>query len=309
MSQKLRIGTRGSQLALKQTNMVATALRNAHPSLEIEIVEILTSGDWKPSQGEVRLMESKGGKGQFAHEIEQRILAGEIDCGVHSLKDMPSFLPEGLEINHFMKREDPRDVFLSPKYKSFSELPEGAVIGTSSLRRQAFILNKFPHLKVVPFRGNVATRIEKLEQGQVDATFLAMAGLVRLGLTSHLTKVLEVEEFLPACGQGIIGIEIRSDDTQTAQYLEAISCPETTLIAVAERAVLQVLDGSCHTPVGAYATLENGRMTLKCAVAQPDGSFYLEDRIEGPVTTVKDAATTGQVLGHRMRPKLPEGIL
>ena len=309
MSQKLRIGTRGSQLALKQTNMVATALKNAHPSLDIEIVEILTSGDWKPSQGEVRLMESKGGKGQFAHEIEQRILAGEIDCGVHSLKDMPSFLPEGLEINHFMKREDPRDVFLSPKYKNFSELPEGAVIGTSSLRRQAFILNKFPHLKIVPLRGNVATRIEKLEQGQVDATFLAMAGLVRLGLTSYLTKILEVEEFLPACGQGIIGIEIRSGDAQTAQYLEAISCPDTTLIAIAERAVLQVLDGSCHTPVGAYATLQNGRMILKCAVAQPDGSFYLEDRIEGPVTSIKDAVTTGQVLGHRMRPKLPEGIL
>jgi hydroxymethylbilane synthase len=309
MSHKLRIGTRGSQLALKQTNMVAQSLRHAHPSLEIEIVEILTSGDWKPSQGETRLMECKGGKGQFAHEIEQRILAGEIDCGVHSLKDMPSFLPQGLEINHFMKREDPRDVFLSSKYKDFSELPEGAVIGTSSLRRQAFILNKYPHLKIVPLRGNVATRIEKLQQGQVDATFLAMAGLVRLNLTSHLTKVLEVEEFLPACGQGIIGIEIRSGDDKTSGYLDAISCPTTTLVAIAERAVLQVLDGSCHTPVGAYATLNNGRMNLKCAVAKPDGSYYLEDTIEGPVTSIKDAVTTGQVLGHRMRPKLPEGIL
>lgn len=309
MSHKLRIGTRGSQLALKQTNMVAQSLRHAHPSLDIEIVEILTSGDWKPSQGETRLMESKGGKGQFAHEIEQRILAGEIDCGVHSLKDMPSFLPQGLEINHFMKREDPRDVFLSGKYKDFSELPEGAVVGTSSLRRQAFILNKYPHLKIVPLRGNVATRIEKLQQGQVDATFLAMAGLVRLNLTSHLTKILEVEEFLPACGQGIIGIEIRSGDEKTSGYLDAISCPTTTLVAIAERAVLQVLDGSCHTPVGAYATLQNGRMNLKCAVAKPDGSYYLEDAIEGPVASIKDAVTTGQVLGHRMRPKLPEGIL
>ena len=309
MSQKLRIGTRGSQLALKQTNMVATALKNAHSSLDVEIVEILTSGDWKPSQGENRLMESKGGKGQFAHEIEQRILSGEIDCGVHSLKDMPSFLPQGLEINHFLKREDPRDVFLSPKYKDFSELPDGAVIGTSSLRRQAFILNKYPHLKIVPLRGNVATRIEKLEQGQVDATFLAMAGLVRLGLTGHITKVLEVEEFLPACGQGVIGIEIRTGDDKISAYLDAISCAQTTLIAMAERAVLQVLDGSCHTPVGAYATLQNGRMNLKCAVAKPDGSYYLEDGIEGPVVTVKDAVTTGQVLGHRMRPKVPEGIL
>lgn len=309
MSQKLRIGTRGSQLALKQTNMVADALRNAHPTLEIEIVEILTSGDWKPSQGETRLMETKGGKGQFAHEIEQRILADEIDCGVHSLKDMPSFLPQGLEINHFMKREDARDVFLSAKYKDFSEMPEGAVVGTSSLRRQAFLLKKYPHLKVVPLRGNVATRIEKLHQGQVDATFLAMAGLVRLNLTSYVTKILEPHEFLPACGQGIIGIEIRSGDTETSKLLDAISCPQTTLVAMAERAVLQVLDGSCHTPVGAYATLNNGRMTLKCAVAKPDGTFYLEDTMEGPVASVKDAITTGHVLGHRMRPKLPEGIL
>ncbi len=301
MSQKLRIGTRGSQLALKQTKMVAECLGQAHPSLDIEIVEILTSGDWKPSQGETRLMESKGGKGQFAHEIEQRILSGEIDCGVHSLKDMPSFLPAGLVIKHFLKREDPRDAFLCNQYKSFAELPEGAVIGTSSLRRQAFILNKHPHLKVVPLRGNVATRIEKLHQGQVDATFLAMAGLVRLGLTAHVTKVLEADEFLPACGQGVIGIEIRSGDNATSALFDAISCPETAKISFAERAVLQVLDGSCHTPVGSYATLNNGRMILRCAVAQPDGSYYLEDS--------RDATTMGQFLGHRMKPKLPEGIL
>lgn len=309
MSQKLRIGTRGSQLAMKQTNMVAESLRHAHPDLDIQIVEILTSGDWKPSQGETRLMEAKGGKGQFAHEIEQRMLTGEIDCGVHSLKDMPSFLPDGLEINHFMKRDDPRDAFLSPKYKTFAEMPEGAVVGTSSLRRQAFILNQYPHLKVVPLRGNVATRIEKLQQGQVDATFLAMAGLNRLGLASHITRVLEAEEFLPACGQGIIGIEIRSGDVATSKLFDAISCPVTTLVAIAERAVLQVLDGSCHTPVGAYAVIEDGRMVLKCAVAKPDGSFYLADEIEGPVSSVDDAKTMGQVLGHRMKPKLPEGIL
>ena len=309
MSQKLRIGTRGSQLALKQTNMVADALRHAHPSLEIEIVEILTSGDWKPSQGETRLMEAKGGKGQFAHEIEQHILSGDIDCGVHSLKDMPSFLPEGLSINHFMKREDARDVFLSAKYKDFADMPEGAVVGTSSLRRQAFLLKKYPHLKIVPLRGNVATRIEKLHQGQVDATFLALAGLVRLNLTSYVTRILEPHEFLPACGQGIIGIEMRTGDAEISAYLDAISCPTTSLIAIAERAVLQVLDGSCHTPVGAYAVLNKDRMVLKCAVAKPDGTFYLEDTIEGPVINFKDAVTTGQVLGHRMKPKLPEGIL
>jgi len=157
--QKIRIGTRGSQLALTQTNMVASALRHAHPSLDIEIVEILTSGDWKPSHGETRLMEAKGGKGQFAHEIEQRILLGEIDCGVHSLKDMPSFLPEGLKIEHFLPRSDARDAFISAKYKSFEEMPEGAVVGTSSLRRQAFLLSKYPHLKVVPLAENSASSV------------------------------------------------------------------------------------------------------------------------------------------------------
>ncbi len=309
MSQKIRIGTRGSQLALLQTNMVASLLRDAHPELEVEIIEILTSGDWRPSQGETRLKESKGGKGQFAHEIEQRILTGDIDCGVHSVKDMPSFLPEGLSMTHFLKREDPRDVFLSAKYKDLSDMPEGAVVGTSSLRRQAFILNKYPHLKIVPLRGNVATRIEKLHQGQVDATFLALAGLKRLELTQYATKTLESHEFLPACGQGIIGVEIRSDDARTAKYLDAIACPMTTIQAIAERAVLQVIDGSCHTPIGAYATIKDGWMILKSAIAKPDGSFYLEDRIDGPVEKWEDARTMGHVLGYRMKPKLPEGIL
>jgi hydroxymethylbilane synthase len=309
MTQTLRIGTRGSQLAMTQTNMVVARLQKAHPDLNIQIVEILTSGDWRPSQGETRLMEAKGGKGQFAHEIEERILSGEIDCGVHSLKDMPSFLPKGLCIHHFIEREDARDVFLSTKYKNFQDMPEGTVVGTSSLRRQAFILNKFPHLKIVPLRGNVQTRIDKLHQGQVDATFLALAGLVRLGLTQYVTKVLETYEFLPACGQGIIGIETRQDDKATQGLLDAISCPTTTLVATAERAVLQVLDGSCHTPVGAYAIQNNGRMVLKCAIAKPDGSFYIEDSIEGPVTSVKDAVTMGQVLGFRLKPRLPEGIL
>lgn len=309
MTQKIRIGTRGSKLALLQTNMVADLLRAAHPDLDVEIIEILTSGDWRPSQGETRLMEAKGGKGQFAHEIEQRILAGEIDCGVHSVKDMPSFLPDGLSMTHFLKREDPRDVFLSPKYKDFNDLPDGAVIGTSSLRRQAFLLNKYPHLKITPLRGNVATRIEKLHQGQVDATFLALAGLKRLGLTEYATKTLEVNEFLPACGQGIVGIEIRENDSVTAKFLDAISCPVATIQAIAERAVLQVIDGSCHTPIGAYATIKDGHMVLRSAIAKPDGSFYLEDRIEGPVTKWEDARTMGHVLGYRMKPKLPEGIL
>lgn len=309
MAKKLRIGTRGSKLALTQTNLVADALRAAHPDLDIEIIEILTSGDWKPSHGETRLMEAQGGKGQFAHEIEQRILAGEVDCGVHSMKDMPSFLPEGLKIEHFMKREDARDVFLSAQYACLDDMPAGAVIGTSSLRRQAFVLAKYPHLKVVPFRGNVPTRIEKMLQGQVDATFLAMAGLNRLGLDAHVTVALEPEAFLPACGQGVIGIEMRVGDADITELFDAISCERTALVMTAERAALQVLDGSCHTPVGAFATLDEDHMHLRVAVAQPDGSEFFEDEISGPVVTVEGARTMGQVIGHRLKPRLPEGIL
>lgn len=309
MAQKLRIGTRGSRLALTQTNLVAEALRGAHPDLDIEIVEILTSGDWKPSDGETRLMEAKGGKGQFAHEIEQRILAGEVDCGVHSMKDMPSFLPEGLKIEHFLPRADARDAFLSAKYHRLEDLPEGATVGTSSLRRQAFLLAKYPHLTIVPFRGNVPTRIEKMQQGQVDATFLAMAGTDRLGLSGHITKILKPEEFLPACGQGVIGVEIRTGEEDIASLFSAISCRMTTLCVTAERAALQVLDGSCHTPVGAYAVLDGNQMYLRVAVAQPDGSEFFADEIKGPVASVEDARTMGQVIGHRLKPRLPEGIL
>lgn len=309
MLQKLRIGTRGSQLALKQTNMVAAALREAHPGLEVEVIEILTSGDWKPAHGETRLMEAKGGKGQFAHEIEQRILAGEVDCGVHSLKDMPSFLPDGLVIEHFLPREDPRDVFLSKDFKSLEDLPQGAVIGTSSLRRQAFVLAKRPDLKIVPLRGNVPTRIEKLHQGQVQGMFLALAGLKRLGLESFITQILEPEEFLPSCGQGIIGIEMKVANQEIAALLDKISCRRTAMLATAERATLQVLDGSCHTPVGVFAAQDHDKMVITAAVAQPDGSQTFEDRIEGPVTNVAEAEALGAALGQAIKPRLPEGLL
>ncbi|MFA7276947.1 MAG: hydroxymethylbilane synthase [Pseudobdellovibrionaceae bacterium] len=309
MAHILRIGTRGSLLAKTQTGMVADALRKTHPDLQVEIIEILTSGDWKPQHGETRLMEAKGGKGQFAHEIEQRILSGEIDCGVHSLKDMPSFLPEGLQIDHFLPREDPRDVFVSFKYKSIDDLPIGAVVGTSSLRRQAFLLLRRPDLKIVPLRGNVPTRLEKLSQEQVDATFLALAGLKRLSLLGEGMNILAEDEFLPACGQGIIGIETREGDTKTAAFFDALNCARTACEATAERAVLQVLDGSCHTPVGAFAQLQDGVMQVRVQVAFPDGSASFADHQSGPVNILDEARLLGQVLGHRIKARLPEGIL
>jgi hydroxymethylbilane synthase len=311
MPQKIRVGTRGSPLAMAQTHMVVEALRRSVPELDIEIVEILTSGDWKPADGEKRLLESAGGKGLFAHEIEQQILSGKVDCGVHSLKDMPSFLPEGLVIEHFLPREDPRDAFISAKYETFAGLPDGAVVGTSSLRRQAFLLAKRPGLRVVPLRGNVATRLEKLRAGQVDATFLAYAGLKRLGLDEEkeIRQVLSPEEFLPACGQGIIGIETRKGDAALHETLQKIHDTASGLRAVAERAVLQVLDGSCRTPVGSYATMENGRMRLCCAVAMPDGSKSFEAKMTEPVSAMEDAENLGRKLGEKLKPDIPEGLL
>ncbi len=192
MTDTLRIGTRGSKLAMVQTHMVVDAVRRVHPGLMVEVKEILTSGDWKPEHGETRLAEAAGGKGLFAKEIERALLDGEIDCGVHSLKDMPSFLPPGLEIPFVLEREDPRDVFLSHQYDSLESMPAGSVVGTSALRRQAFILQKRPDLKVVPLRGNVPTRIEKMKSGQVGALVLASAGLRRLGLESEIKQYFSV---------------------------------------------------------------------------------------------------------------------
>lgn len=309
MTQKIRIGTRGSRLAMVQTHMVADALKKARPDLHIEIVEILTSGDWKPEHGETRLSEAAGGKGLFAKEIERALIEGQIDCGVHSLKDMPSFLPEGLEISHVLEREDPRDVFVSDRYGSLADLPAGAVIGTSALRRQAYVLNKRPDLKVVPLRGNVPTRIEKMRSGQVDALILASAGLTRLGLSSEIKEYFSLESFLPGAAQGVIGLEVRCDDQQTKNLLQPLNHNETHIIVSAERAALQTLDGSCRTPIGAYARLSEGRMHLAVSVLDPDGTEIYADEIEGSVTTLDDACRLGQIVGLRLKARIPAGLL
>lgn len=309
MTKIIRIGTRGSKLAMVQTTMVADALRRAHPDLVIEIKEILTSGDWKPEHGETRLAEAAGGKGLFAKEIERALLDGVIDCGVHSLKDMPSFLPEGLEISHVLEREDPRDAFLSHRYDSLADMPAGSVIGTSALRRQAFLLAKYPHLKVIPLRGNVPTRIEKMKSGQADGIILACAGLKRLGLESEIKEFLSEGEFLPGAAQGVIGIEVRSDDTETKNLLSPLGDYETMLIVSSERAALQVLDGSCRTPVGSYATRDGDQMHLRVAVAAPDGGTVYADEISGSVAGIDDAVRLGQVVGLRLKARVPAELL
>ncbi|PZO86581.1 MAG: hydroxymethylbilane synthase, partial [Micavibrio aeruginosavorus] len=196
-TKSLKIGTRGSPLALLQTEMVEGALKARLPDLQIERVVIRTTGDWKPEQGEKRLSEAEGGKGLFAREIELALLDRTIDCAVHSLKDMPSFLPEGLALDHMLERADPRDAFICHKVSSYMDLPQGAVVGTSSLRRQAFLLAKRPDLKIVPIRGNVQTRLAKLAEGQVDATYLAMAGLDRLGISGDFIHPVSMEDMLP----------------------------------------------------------------------------------------------------------------
>lgn len=305
----LRIGTRGSKLALVQTGMVEAALKAAHPDLEIDIKVIQTSGDWKPEQGETRLSEIEGGKGLFAREIERAILTGEVDCGVHSLKDMQSVLPEGLVIRHALQRADCRDVFLSNGPKRIEDLPQGAVVGTSSLRRQAMILSLRPDLKIVPLRGNVPTRIEKMRAGQVDAAVLALAGLERLGLGHEVASILETDQMLPAASQGIVGIEIRTNDNETSRLLDSIHNREAGLMAAAERAALATLDGSCHTPIGAHAVLHGDTIRLQVLVASPDGAQVFRDEQSGPVGSDDDAALLGHVVGMRLKARLPEGFL
>lgn len=305
----LKIGTRGSPLALVQANMVKDALEQAHSDLKVEIVVIQSKADWKPEEGEKPLCEENGGKGLFASEIEEKIAAGTVDCGVHSLKDMASFLPEGLVIKHYLSRADVRDVLISVKYNSISNLPAGCVVGTCSLRRASLVLSHNSTVEIVPFRGNVQTRLDKVREGKVDATLLAKAGLDRLGLDVPEAHIIEPEDMLPACGQGIVCIETREDDTHTQRLLDAISCIPTSYCAIAEREILRMLDGSCHTPIGAYAVLEGNRLYLRGLVASNDGGKIYRDEYRAKVTNTDEALAVGQIVGQRLKDVVPEGFL
>ncbi len=309
MKKTLKIGTRGSKLALIQVDMVMAALKEHFPDLDITVEEILTSGDWKPSDGETRLSEAEGGKGQFAKEIEQALLRGDIDCGVHSMKDMESFLPDGLVIDHMLPRADPRDAFLANEALRLSDLPEGATVGTSSVRRQAFILSKRPDLKVVPLRGNVPTRIEKLRSWKVDATILALSGLQRMGLEHEAACVLDYDEMLPAAGQGAVGIETRVNDVETRSLFDRIHCAQTGLCVKAERAALAVLDGSCHTPIGAHAILSGGEMSLRVILCKLDGAQKYEEIQRGPVGSNAQAEALGARAGNAIKDRVDPALL
>lgn len=287
----LRLGTRGSPLALTQAGMVRDALARAHglqPD-RIELVTIRTSGD----RIQDRPLADAGGKGLFTKEIEEALLAGAIDLAVHSSKDMPTVLPEGLVISAFLEREDPRDVFISRKAKSIEELPRGATIGTASLRRQALALRLRADLKVVPLRGNVETRLRKLDEGAADATLLALAGLKRLGLADAATAVLDVDDFLPAVGQGAIAIETRDDDARTRNLLTPINHAATASALVAERAFLAVLDGSCRTPIAGHATISGGGLRFRGMILKPDGSEAFETTRTGSVGAAERIGAAG----------------
>ncbi|MDO8607830.1 MAG: hydroxymethylbilane synthase [Phaeospirillum sp.] len=267
----LRIGTRGSPLALAQTHETRDRLAAAWPELSgpdaIEIEVIKTTGDLIQD----RPLAEIGGKGLFTKELDEAMLSGRIHLAVHSMKDVPTVLPDGIDLPCILPREDVRDAFISLKAKCLADLPLGAVIGSASLRRGAQILNRRPDLKVVNFRGNVQTRLRKLEEGVVDATLLAMAGLRRLGLSRHVTAAIEAEDMLPAVAQGAIGITCRADDAVSQRYLTALNCPVSQIRVTAERAFLACLDGSCRTPIAALAELDGETLTLRGLIISPDG--------------------------------------
>ena len=292
----LRIGTRGSPLALVQAHTVQRRLAAALAVDEasIEIVVIRTSGDAIQD----RPLSEVGGKGLFTKEIEEALLGNRVDLAVHSAKDMPTVSQPGLALAACLEREDPRDAFISRNAKSLMDLPRGATMGTASLRRQAITMAIRPDLRVVPLRGNVETRLRKLDSGEFDATLLAMAGLKRLGLAEHATHVMSVEEFLPAVAQGAIGLEAREGDKRTRDILARIDHVDTSIAVSCERAFLATLDGSCKTPIAGHATLEGNTLHFRGLIARPDGGAAHDIAGNGHL---RDAEQIGEEAGRELK--------
>jgi hydroxymethylbilane synthase len=289
----LKIGTRGSALALWQAEWVRSLLRANHPDLSIELVIIKTQGD---KILDVPLAKV-GGKGLFVKELEEAMLAGEIDLAVHSMKDMPALLPEGLALTTILEREDPRDVLLSTRHASLQALPHGAKVGSSSLRRQSQLLHLRPDLQILSLRGNVNTRIQKLVEEQFDAIVLAAAGVKRLQLTQQVVEYLDPTQVIPANGQGAIGIEARQDDSALHTLLAPLNHPPTWSCVSAERAFLATLEGGCQVPIAGYATLEGEQLRLTGRIASLDGRTMLTHNICGPQG---DPVSLGQALADHL---------
>ena len=303
----MKLGTRGSPLALAQAHETRDRLAAAFdlPPQAFEIVVIKTTGDNRSMIDADRPLKEIGGKGLFTKEIEEALLSGDIDIAVHSMKDMPVLQPEGLVIDCYLPREDVRDAFVSPSVASLAELPEGAKVGTSSLRRKAQVLVAYPHLEVVEFRGNVQTRLKKLDDGVADCTFLAMAGLKRLGRSDVATAAIDPDAMLPAVAQGAIGIERRASDTRAAEMLSAIHHAETGQRLRAERAFLAALDGSCETPIAGLAELSGGSLRLRGEILRPDGSESLSDERSAPI---EDGAELGRAMAETLLYEAGDGF-
>jgi len=301
---KFRIGTRGSPLSLAQTETVRARLAAAHglPPAAFEIVVMRTSGD----ELRDRRLADLGGKGLFTKEIEEALLDGRIDLAVHSAKDVPTFLPAGLALAAFPLRADPRDAFVSARERSLASLPRGAVVGTASIRREALVRRMRPDLETSLLRGNVGTRLEKAERGEVDAAVLALAGLQRLGLADRVTEVLDPEVFPPAVAQGAIAIEIRDRDARARALVAVVDDSDVAIAVKMERAFLAELDGSCRTPIAGHASIARGRVRFYGLVISPDGRAAAETRREGPVN---DAEALGADAGRELRARAPTGAL
>lgn len=289
----LRIATRESPLALWQAEHVRARLEAAHPGLDVQLVPMTTRGDQLLDTS----LATAGGKGLFVKELEQAMLENRADLAVHSMKDVPAQQPEGLSLIAFLEGEDPRDAFVSNHYHRLDELPPGARVGTSSMRRQTQLAARRPDLKIGLLRGNVGTRLRRLDEGRFDAILLACAGLRRLGLGDRIRESLDVEQFIPAIGQGVIGIEARSDDARTRALMAVLHDPLSEIRLTAERALNARLGGSCQVPVAGHAIVTGGRLRLQALVGAPDGSRTVRDHIEGDCA---DAPALGARLAERL---------
>lgn len=295
----MKIGTRGSPLAMAQTHeardTLATAIGDLAAPDAVAVVEIKTTGD----QVQDRPLTELGGKGLFAKELDAALLDGRIDLAVHSLKDLETALPDGTVLAACLQREDPRDALIARAATSLDDLPHGAIVGTASLRRQAQLLNRRPDLRITLLRGNIQTRMRKIEAGEADATFLALAGLNRMGVADRAACVLDPDDMLPACGQGAIGITCRAGDARVLAWLDRVNHAETMTRVRAERAMLEVLDGSCHTPIGGLAEFSgDGRLHLRGLVARADGTAVYRAECAGSAT---DAERLGREAGTQLR--------
>jgi len=299
---RIRLGTRKSPLALWQAEHVRAQLMQRHPGLQVDLVTMTTEGDRILD----RSLAKVGGKGLFIKELEQGLADGSIDFAVHSLKDVTVTLPQGMHLAAFLEREDPRDAFVSPRHARLQDLAPGARVGTSSLRRQSQLRAAFPQLEIVTLRGNVNTRLRKLDEGEFDAIILAVAGLKRLGFGERIRTPLAPEESLPAVGQGVVCIECRADDDTTTHLMAALDDAPTRACVAAERAMNQALEGGCQVPVAGYAVLEGTQLHVRGLVGEPDGSRVVRGEIRGPIA---EADSLGAALAQDLLARGARSIL